>query len=54
MSQVLAYDAEGKPTVIAEGIRGNDLVVRHDGAIYVYTARRRRQPQPGLVYQPSR
>ena len=34
-SQVLAYDAAGKPTVIAEGIRGNDLVIRHDGGIYV-------------------
>ncbi len=33
--QILAYDADGKPTVIAEGIRGNDLVVRHDGGIYV-------------------
>jgi gluconolactonase len=34
-SQVLAYDAGGKAAVIADGIRGNDLVVRHDGAIYV-------------------
>jgi sugar lactone lactonase YvrE/enterochelin esterase-like enzyme len=34
-NQVLAYDAEGKPTVIAEGFRGNDLVVRHDGSLYV-------------------
>ena len=34
-SQVLAYDADGKPTVIADGFRGNDLVVRHDGGIYV-------------------
>jgi len=34
-SQVLAYDAGGKATVVAEGIRGNDLVVRHDGGIYV-------------------
>lgn len=33
--QVLAYSPDGKPTVIAEGIRGNDLVVRHDGGIYV-------------------
>jgi gluconolactonase len=33
--QIVAYDAEGKPTVIAEGFRGNDLVVRHDGGIYV-------------------
>jgi gluconolactonase len=33
--QVLAYDASGKPTVIAEGIRGNDLAIRQDGGIYV-------------------
>jgi gluconolactonase len=33
--QVLAYDASGKPTVIAEGIRGNDLAIRHDGGFYV-------------------
>jgi gluconolactonase len=33
--QVLAYDASGKADVIAEGIRGNDLVVRHKGDIYV-------------------
>jgi gluconolactonase len=33
--QVVAYDAEGKSTVIAEGIKGNDLVVGHDGGIWV-------------------
>jgi gluconolactonase len=33
--QIIAYDAEGKFTVIAEGFRGNDIVVRHDGGIYV-------------------
>jgi gluconolactonase len=33
--QVLAYDPEGKESVIAEGIAGNDLIVRHDGSIYV-------------------
>jgi gluconolactonase len=33
--QVLAYDSAGKATVVTDGIRGNDLVVRHDGAIYV-------------------
>jgi len=33
--KVLAWDAAGKMTVIAEGFRGNDLVVRHDGGIYV-------------------
>jgi sugar lactone lactonase YvrE/enterochelin esterase-like enzyme len=34
-SQILAYDAEGKPSVIADGFRGNDLVVRRDGSLYV-------------------
>jgi sugar lactone lactonase YvrE/enterochelin esterase-like enzyme len=33
--QILAWDADGKSTVIADGFRGNDLVVRHDGGIYV-------------------
>jgi sugar lactone lactonase YvrE/enterochelin esterase-like enzyme len=33
--QILAWDTQGKSTVIAEGFCGNDLVVRHDGAIYV-------------------
>jgi sugar lactone lactonase YvrE/enterochelin esterase-like enzyme len=33
--QVLAYDAAGKAEVIADGIVGNDLVVRHDGGVYV-------------------
>ncbi len=33
--KIIAYDAEGKGTVVAEGFRGNDLVVRHDGGIYV-------------------
>ncbi len=33
--QVIAYDAEMKPRVVAENIRGNDLIVRHDGRIYV-------------------
>ncbi|HEX5105480.1 MAG TPA: SMP-30/gluconolactonase/LRE family protein [Pirellulaceae bacterium] len=35
IEQILAYDAEGKSTQIADGFRGNDLVVRHDGSIYV-------------------
>ena len=33
--QIIAYDADGKATVIAEGFRGNDIVVRHDGGMYV-------------------
>jgi sugar lactone lactonase YvrE/enterochelin esterase-like enzyme len=34
-NQVVAYDSAGKSTVIADGITGNDLVVRHDGSLYV-------------------
>ncbi len=33
--KVLAYDTAGKAEVVAEGIAGNDLVVRHDGGVYV-------------------
>ena len=33
-NQIIAHDGD-KPTVIADGFRGNDLVVRHDGSIYV-------------------
>src|SRR5262249_35901248 len=33
--QIRAYSPDGKPTVIAEGFRGNDIVVRHDGSMYV-------------------
>jgi sugar lactone lactonase YvrE len=33
--QIVAYDAEGKATVVADGFRGNDLVVLHDGGLYV-------------------
>lgn len=33
--KVLAWDADGKSTVIADGFRGNDLVVTHAGGIYV-------------------
>jgi len=33
--QILAYDTDGKPTVIASEIAGNDLVVAHNGNIYV-------------------
>ena len=32
--QVLAWDAAGKSTVFAEGFKGNDLVVRHDGSLF--------------------
>lgn len=33
--QLLAYPEQGQPVVLAEGLGGNDLVVRADGGIYV-------------------
>jgi len=33
--QIIAYDEKGQGTVIAEGFRGNDLVVLHNGNVYV-------------------
>jgi sugar lactone lactonase YvrE/enterochelin esterase-like enzyme len=33
--QIVAYQPDGAPQVVADGFRGNDLVVRHDGGIYV-------------------
>lgn len=33
--KIVAYDAEGKSSDIASGFRGNDLVVCHNGNIYV-------------------
>jgi gluconolactonase len=33
--QIIAYDTDGNGKVIADGFRGNDLVVRHDGGVYV-------------------
>lgn len=35
VQKVLAWDAEGKSTDIAEGFRGNDIVVAHNGGMYV-------------------
>jgi sugar lactone lactonase YvrE/enterochelin esterase-like enzyme len=34
-SQIMAYDPAGQRTAIADGFKGNDLVVRHDGSMYV-------------------
>jgi gluconolactonase len=35
VNQILAYSGDGKPEVVADGFRGNDLVIGHDGGIYV-------------------
>lgn len=46
--QILAYGADLRPTVIAEGIAANDLVVAHNGNIYVT------HPPAGNSNDPSR
>ncbi len=45
--QVLSYDESGKSAVVADGFKGNDLVVRHDGGIYVTNPR---GTDPSLVW----
>src|SRR6185436_14267828 len=35
VNQIIAWDADAKPTVVADGFKGNDLVVRHDGGMFV-------------------
>ena len=44
--KIMAYDSDGKPTVIAEGIRGNDMVVAKNGNLYL--------TNPGSGADPSR
>ncbi|MFN0120207.1 MAG: SMP-30/gluconolactonase/LRE family protein [Blastocatellia bacterium] len=46
--QIVAYDAAGKRSVIAEGFAGNDLVVAKNGNIYVTN------PPPGASNDPSK
>jgi len=47
--RVVAIDAAGAATVVADGIRGHDLVVRHDGGVYV-AAPDRERGQPGALW----
>jgi sugar lactone lactonase YvrE/enterochelin esterase-like enzyme len=49
--QVVAYDAGGKAQVIAEGIVGNDLVVGHEGGVWV--THPGGGPNPSLVWYVS-
>lgn len=47
-SQILSYGPDDKdPKVIAEGFKGNDIVVRHDGGMYVTNPD---PQQPGKVW----
>jgi gluconolactonase len=50
ISSVLEYDPDGKPTVIAEGIGGNDIVVAQNGNIYVTDPSPSRSNAPSQVW----
>jgi gluconolactonase len=49
-NQIVAYDDTGKPTQIADGFYGNDLVVLHDGGIYVTNPAQPNPAAPGKVW----
>jgi gluconolactonase len=44
--KVLAYDLDGKASVVADGLSGNDVVVRHSGGLYLTDA----SAEPGKVW----
>lgn len=46
--KIIAYDLDGKAAMIADGVRGNDIAVAHNGYIYVT------QPGGGGGADPSR
>jgi gluconolactonase len=41
---IVTYDESGKPSTFASGIPGNDLIVRHDGNLYVTQPGRNGEP----------
>ncbi len=51
--QILAIDAENKPAVIAEGIRGNDLVVLKNGNVYVTNPSQTNEPGKVWLVKPD-
>jgi sugar lactone lactonase YvrE len=49
-NQIIAYDNQGKPTVIADGIYGNDLVVAANGGVYVTESPKPATPDSGKIW----
>jgi gluconolactonase len=47
--KILAYDTSGNVSIVAEGISGNDLVVAHNGNIYV-TEPRAKGAEPSVLW----
>jgi gluconolactonase len=48
--EIVAYQGDGARTVIAGGITGNDLAVRHDGGVYVTEAAGAAAPGESAVW----
>lgn len=51
--QVLSYDAQDKPTVVADNIAGNDLVISNSGNIYVTVPDGREKPGKIILIKPG-
>ena len=51
--QILAYDATGKETVVADSISGNDLVVANNGNIYVTAPDGTQKPSKLYLIRPN-
>jgi gluconolactonase len=52
-SQVIAYDPSGKETVVADSISGNDIVVAHNGNIYVTAPDGTEKPSKLFLIRPG-
>ncbi|CAN5553537.1 SMP-30/gluconolactonase/LRE family protein [soil metagenome] len=51
--EIISYDAQGKEKVIASDIAGNDLVVAHNGNIYVSSPDGREKPSKIYLVKPN-
>jgi sugar lactone lactonase YvrE len=51
--QILAYDAAKNVSVIADGIAGNDLVIAHNGNVYVTNPGNRGEPSRLWLIRPD-
>ncbi len=48
--KIIAYDTEARPTVVAEGFAGNDIVVGHNGNVYVTNPPANNSNEPSQVW----
>jgi gluconolactonase len=53
-NQVIAYDADGKETIIADSISGNDIVVANNGNIYVTSPDGTEKPSKLYLIRPGK